>query len=181
MYSQKRETQSAVPDAALLRSPRIADGVRLWQLAKDSQVLDVNSSYSYLLWCRDFSDTTIVAESAGDVVGFVTGFLRPQSPTTLFVWQVAVDCAQRGRGLGVAMLNRLLDNTAAQRLETTVSPDNAASIAMFTALARQRNKPISKQTLFAADDFPDGHQPEDLYTVGPIDQLTKEHADHDKH
>ena len=179
MQSQTNDTHSAVPDAALLRSPQIADGVRLWQLAKDSQVLDVNSSYSYLLWCRDFSDTTIVAESAGDVVGFVSGFMRPQSPTTLFVWQVAVDRAQRGRGLGVAMLNRLLDTTAAHTLETTISPDNTASIAMFTALARRRDTSISKQTLFSADNFPDSHQPEDLYTVGPMDQLTKEHADND--
>ena len=175
MQTQTRDTQSAVPDAALLRSPQIADGVRLWKLAEDSQVLDVNSSYSYLLWCRDFADTSIVAESAGEVVGFVTGFLRPQSPRTLFVWQVAVDSAQRGRGLGVAMLNRLLDSTGAHTLETTISPDNTASIAMFTALARQRNEPISKQTLFVANDFPDSHQPEDLYTVGPNDQLKKEH------
>jgi L-2,4-diaminobutyric acid acetyltransferase len=177
MYSQQRATQNAVPDTAVLRSPEIADGVRLWELAKDSQVLDVNSSYSYLLWCRDFADTSIVAESDGDVVGFVTGFVRPQSPTTLFVWQVAVDHAQRGRGLGVAMLNQLLDNVAQQSvstLETTISPDNTASIAMFTSLAKRRGSAISRQPLFSADDFPeshepDSHQPEDLYTVGPTD------------
>ncbi|MGB7362632.1 MAG: GNAT family N-acetyltransferase, partial [Rhodococcus sp. (in: high G+C Gram-positive bacteria)] len=74
------------------RPPRAGDGIRLWEIARDSQVLDVNSSYSYVLWCRDFSDTTVVAVDADDKpVGFVTGYLRPDSTDTIFVWQVAVD------------------------------------------------------------------------------------------
>lgn len=167
--AQRRTTEGAVPDMAL-RKPTIADGVRLWQIAEASHVLDVNSSYSYLLWCRDFDNSSIVAEIAGDVVGFVTGFIRPHSPDTLFVWQVAVDESQRGKGLAGAMLDGLLDSLAAQsvsRLETTVSPDNPASIAMFTALARRRGTQITKENLFDANDFPDAHEPEELYTVGP--------------
>lgn len=163
------EAESNGESDVALRPPTIADGTQLWQLAKDTKVLDVNSSYSYLLWCRDFADTTIVAESDGRVVGFVTGFRRQSAPNTLFVWQVAVDESQRGKGVGRAMLDTLLDNLAPQGvslLETTVSPDNPASIAMFTSLARRRNTTITKQQLFKADDFPDAHEAEDLYIVG---------------
>ncbi|MFH5207157.1 diaminobutyrate acetyltransferase [Antrihabitans sp. NCIMB 15449] len=170
-----RTTSAAVPDTAL-RSPQISDGVRLWQIAKASKVLDVNSSYSYLLWCRDFDTTSIVAEVAGDVVGFVTGYIRPHAPDTLFVWQVAVDSSQRGKGLAVRMLDRLLDKTAQAaapqaitRLETTISPDNPASIALFTSLAKRRNTSIHKQDLFDAGVFPDAHEAEELYTVGPFE------------
>jgi diaminobutyrate acetyltransferase len=173
------QTNSATPRHAVsghatstiqFRSPTIEDGARLWQIAADSRVLDVNSSYSYVLWCRDFARTSIVAEDDGRVVGFVTGYLRPDAPNTLFVWQVAVDESQRGKGVGVTMLDHLLEDVAPEsvtRLETTVSPDNAASIAMFTSLARRRGVPITKQTLFNPEHFPDNHEAEELYVVGP--------------
>ena len=170
--AQPRVNPSAAPDA-VFRSPQIADGVRLWQIAEASKVLDVNSSYSYLLWCRDFDASSIVAEVDGNVVGFVTGFVRPHAPDTLFVWQVAVDDCQRGKGLAAAMLHRLLESLASQsvtHLETTISPDNAASIALFTALARNRGTQITKQNLFDPNDFPDAHEAEELYIIGPSRQ-----------
>jgi L-2,4-diaminobutyric acid acetyltransferase len=141
----------------------------MWKVAKDSGVLDANSSYAYLLWCRDFRETSIVAEVAGEISGFITGYLRPAAPDTLFIWQVAVDESQRGKGIGVAMLDQLLsDLPAVSWLETTVSPDNAASIAMFEALARRRETSLAKQKLFGPSHFPDSHEAEDLYLLGPL-------------
>ncbi|NEW37476.1 diaminobutyrate acetyltransferase [Nocardia cyriacigeorgica] len=163
----------------MVRRPRISDGARMWGIAKDSQVLDTNSSYAYLLWCRDFAATSVVAEVDDRVVGFVIGYLRPESPRTVFVWQVAVDHEQRGRGLGVAMLDRLVDNlidaegNGIDALETTVSPDNPASIAMFAALARRRDAEMTKNELFAPGDFPDSHIAEDLYRIAPIARKTE--------
>ncbi len=158
------------PAVIEFRPPRIDDGKRIWQIARDSQVLDVNSGYAYVLWCRDFADTSVVATDDADrPVGFVTGYRRPDAPATLFVWQVAVDADQRGRGVAGRMLDALLDRLAplgVTRLETTVSPDNEASIAMFTALARRRGTHITRTELFAPDDFPDSHLAEDLYTIG---------------
>ncbi|MGC0363328.1 L-2,4-diaminobutyric acid acetyltransferase [Rhodococcus sp. 27YEA15] len=164
-----RAIPTTAPDAVLFRSPQIDDGVRLWEIARDSKVLDLNSSYAYLLWCRDFSATSIVAEVDGRVVGFISGYSRPSEAQTLFVWQVAVDEEQRGKAIAARMLDTLMDRTAPLGLtclETTISPDNTASIALFTALARGRGVPISKQTLFAPNDFPDGHEAEDLFLVG---------------
>ncbi|QBJ95046.1 diaminobutyrate acetyltransferase [Rhodococcus sp. ABRD24] len=165
-----RATPTTVPDAVEFRKPQISDGVRLWEIAKDSQVLDVNSSYSYVLWCRDFQQTSIVSAIDGQVVGFVTGYVRPEAPTTLFVWQVAVDVAQRGQGLAGRMLSGLLDRLMWQgisTLETTISPDNTASIALFTSVATHRGLHISQRKLFSPNDFPDEHAAEDLYTIGP--------------
>ncbi|MGO4202107.1 diaminobutyrate acetyltransferase [Rhodococcus sp. TAF43] len=167
---QTRVTPTTVPDAVEFRKPQISDGVRLWEIAKDSQTLDVNSSYSYLLWCRDFQDTSIVSTVDGRVTGFVTGYIRPEAPNTLFVWQVAVDAAQRGRGLAGRMLNDLLDRVALQgvwNLETTISPDNVASIALFTSVAHRRGSTITDRKLFSPNDFPDAHAAENLYTISP--------------
>ncbi|CAM5451691.1 hypothetical protein SFUMM280S_06955 [Streptomyces fumanus] len=101
--------------------PRVTDGAALWRMARDSKVLDLNSSYSYLLWCRDFAATSAVARAeSGEAVGFVTGYVRPDRPDTLFVWQVAVDAAYRGRGLAAALLDGLAARLVAQRGLTTL-------------------------------------------------------------
>ena len=169
----------------VLRAPRITDAARLWQIVDESKVLDVNSSYAYLLWCRDFATTSVVAERGGRVVGFVTGYLRPEAPGTLFVWQVAVDADQRGRGVGVAMLDWLVAAVTAPghpaggamtALETTVSPDNSASIAMFASLARRRGAEMVRSELFEPGVFPDSHEAEDLYRISPI--ARKNERDH---
>ncbi len=84
-----------MPEGLKLDTPRVDDGAAIWRIARDSKTLDLNSSYSYLLWCRDFAATSVVArDGAGEPVGFITGYVRPQQPRTLLVWQVAVDEAR---------------------------------------------------------------------------------------
>ncbi|MBF6226018.1 diaminobutyrate acetyltransferase [Nocardia abscessus] len=163
--------------AVVLRTPRLGDGAPMWRIAKDSAVLDVNSSYAYLMWCRDFAGTSVVAESDGRVVGYVIGFVRPQAPDTVFVWQIAVDRAQRGRGIAAELLHTLLNSVAAQGvsvLETTISPDNIASVALFTSVAKDRDADLTKRPLFDAGVFPDNHAPEDLYRIAPTARTTEE-------
>ncbi|MDQ3150479.1 MAG: diaminobutyrate acetyltransferase [Actinomycetota bacterium] len=158
-----------------LCAPHVVHGGELWRLTRDSKVLDVNSSYAYLLWCHDFADTSVVALDGGRVVGFVTGYLRPTSLDTVMVWQVAVDVSQRGRGLAARMLHHLLDRLTPQGvrwLHTTISPDNEASIRLFTGAARDRGAAIERRDLFGVHHFPaedgPGHEPEDLYVIGPL-------------
>ncbi|HEY1972409.1 MAG TPA: diaminobutyrate acetyltransferase [Pseudonocardia sp.] len=159
----------------------IEDGVAMHLLAAETEVLDVNSRYAYLLWCRDFASTSVVARRAGDeaddsvVVGFVTGYRRPEEPNTLLVWQVAVAEEARGQGLAGRMLDSLWDQVAEwapiDHMETTVTPDNDASIAMFTAFAKRHDTDMARTDLFDADLLSaDGedHEPEQKYRIGPI-------------
>lgn len=152
------------------RQPTSDDGARLWEIASDSKVLDVNSSYSYVLWCHDFAATSIIAETDGRTIGFVTGYRRQTDPSTLMVWQVAVDDDHRGHGIAATMLHRLFDR--AQRsgvvaMHTTISPDNVASQRLFASVAAARGLNFERRDLFAADSFPDAHQPEQLYMLEP--------------
>lgn len=152
------------------RAPTVDDGTRLWEIAADSQVLDVNSSYAYVLWCHDFGDTSIVAEADGRVVGFVTGYRRPSDPSTIMVWQVAVDDDYRGHGIAGTMLHRLFDRAQKHgvvAMHTTISPDNEASQRLFGSVAAARGLEFNRRDLFAVSDFPDAHQPEDLYLLEP--------------
>ena len=157
-----------------INRPEVADGAALWRMARDSKVLDLNSSYSYLLWCRDFAATSAVArDEHGEPVGFVTGYVRPDRPDTLLVWQVAVDETHRGRGLAAALLDGLVARTTAEqgltRLETTISPGNTASERLFTSFAERHGARLEREVLFDTGAFPDGpHDPEVLYRIGPL-------------
>ena len=91
-----------------LRRPRAADGLAVHKLVADSGVLDLNSTYAYVLLCTDFADSSIVAERDGRVCGFIGGYHPPQRPDVLFVWQVVVAASERGTGLGGAMLDALV-------------------------------------------------------------------------
>ena len=137
-------------------------------MARDSQVLDLNASYAYLLWCRDFAGTSIVATVDGRPAGFVTGYLRPDHPDVLMVWQVAVDAEHRGRGLAGRMLHELADRVGTPYLETTITPDNDASVALFTSFAADRGAALTREPVFDAGQFPDAHQTELLFRIGPI-------------
>ncbi|MFF6917305.1 diaminobutyrate acetyltransferase [Streptomyces sp. NPDC012466] len=154
--------------------PTVADGAALWRMAKDSKVLDVNSSYSYLLWCRDFAATSAVArDEHGEPMGFITGYVRPDSPRTLLVWQVAVDEAHRGRGLAAALLDGLVARTVTERevttVETTITPGNTASERLFTSFAERHGARLEREVLFDTGLFPDGpHDAEVLYRIGPL-------------
>ena len=107
MVQELAETQTRPRLEAKFRKPTLNDGAALWRMAKDSQVLDLNSSYSYLLWCRDFAETSVVATIDDEPAGFVTGYVRPDEPGTLMVWQVAVNSAFRGQKLAATMLDEL--------------------------------------------------------------------------
>ncbi len=156
----------------------MTDGATLWRLAKDSKTLDLNSSYSYLLWCRDFAGTSAVARGAdGEPVGFITGYVRPDRPRTLLVWQVAVDSAHRGHGIAAALLDGLTARLTAERgiteVETTITPGNTASDRLFTSFAARHGAQVDREVLFGADLFPDGpHDPEVLYRIGPLTAST---------
>ncbi|MET9713029.1 diaminobutyrate acetyltransferase [Nocardiopsis alba] len=158
-----------------LTHPSPEDGPHMWRLAGETG-MDVNSPYAYTLWCRDFAATSVVARDAdGRVAAYVTGYVRPDSPDTYFLWQVAVDSAYRGRRLARRMLDFIGETFAEQGLrylEATVTPDNKASRALFASFARDLGTEAEWSPLFTEEHFPAGggenHDPEDLVRIGPI-------------
>jgi len=157
----------------VFRNPKTEDGKYFWEIAKASKTLDVNSAYHYLIMCRHFGKACIAAERQGQVVGFVTAYIPPDSPDTVFVWQVAVDEKERGQGLGMQMLINVVKNVKAlnvKNLDATITPSNQASINLFTAAARELNAPFEfEKEFFSAANFgQNDHEPEMLFHIGPI-------------
>lgn len=166
-----------LPANLYMDKPSIEDGPELWRIARDSKALDLNSPYSYLLWCRDYSSTTVVvretSHTASRPVAFATGYIRPEQPQVLFVWQIAVDSQHRGYGVAGSMLDGLVSHTAATygitTVEATISPKNAASEKLFTSFSRCHDAAISRETLFGQHLFPHtAHEPEILFRIGPL-------------
>lgn len=157
-----------------LRRPSDGDGFPLHQLVARCQPLDTNSVYCNLLQCADFADTAIAAEDAnGQLVGFISGYRPPSRPDTLFVWQVAVDASMRGQGLALRMLMALIARVAREHevryLETTISPDNGASQALFKKAFAKLEADYSTRTLFSrSEHFAGQHEDEVLYRAGPF-------------
>ncbi len=137
-------------------------------MARDSRVLDLNASYAYLLWCRDFAATSIVATVEDRPAGFVTGYQRPDRPDILMVWQVAVDEEHRGLGIAARMLHELAERVRPAALETTITADNEASIALFSRFAHDHGAELAREPLFEPALFPDGHDAELLFRIGPL-------------
>jgi L-2,4-diaminobutyric acid acetyltransferase len=149
----------------------------MWQLVRDCKVLDQNSCYAYLLLCRDFCSTTLVAKEGDALLGFVAAYFPPAQPDTVFVWQIGTAAAARRRGIGKSLLRALLHADACRGvryLEATVTPSNAASLRLFQAIAKEFETDFQKLPGFASRDFDPRqedtlqHEPEDLVRIGPL-------------
>ena len=156
----------------IFRKPSLEDGRALWELVSASKILDINSPYCYLLICKDFAETSVVAEQNREVVGFIAGYRPPANLSEVFVWQIAVAEHARGQGLGTAMLMSLLqrhDSRNISRLLATVTPSNLPSKRLFQSLAKRLNTQYTEQDGFGAAVFPNStHEPENMIRVGPF-------------
>ncbi len=112
----------------------------------------------------------MIAKSGDDAVGFISGYMIPGKPSTLFVWQVVVSAAARGRGLASRMLHELVsrgsDGTI-HYVETTITEDNEASWALFRKFAKSKGAPLKTEVGFDRDiHFKGEHATEHLLRIG---------------
>ncbi|WP_231572501.1 diaminobutyrate acetyltransferase [Halobacillus sp. BBL2006] len=154
--------------------PEKTDGAAAYELIEEIPILDLNSSYSYLLWCEFFNETSVVVKDGEDTVGFISGFIKPASPDTLFIWQVAVAESERGQGLATRMIDHILERRVCrdvEYIEATVSPSNKPSQKLFKGFAKKKQVPCDTSVCFDEDDFPgeeNDHEQENKFRIGPL-------------
>ena len=174
----ERFTKSIQTSAIVLRQPTADDAAALHQLIADCPPLDPNSLYCNLLHCTHFSGTSVAAvrcdiQGRERLVGFISAYIPPQQSDTLFVWQVAVAEEARGEGLARRMLDSLLTRPACgnvRYVDTTITPGNQASWAMFESWARHHGAPTSNQVHFERErHFAGRHDDEHLMRIGPFE------------
>lgn len=165
-----------------LREPTADDAAPLHRLVAECPPLDPNSLYCNLLHCTHFSATSVAATRADGserLIGFISAYLPPQQPDTLFVWQVAVAAQERGQNLAGCMLDALLRRPACAEvrwLDTTITPGNQASWGLFESWARHRGARATRQPHFErVRHFGGRHEDELLMRIGPL-EIAAEHA-----
>ncbi|MGB5809893.1 MAG: diaminobutyrate acetyltransferase [Polyangiales bacterium] len=160
------------PEFVRIRRPGPEDGSMIWELVQRSESLESNSCYAYLLLTSHFAGTSLVAELGGNVVGFVVAYRPPTHPDSIFVWQIGVDEAQRGRGIAKALLHALIRCPGCaeiEYLEATVGASNMASKGLFEKFARDIDADCAVTLGFSSSLFPSSnHESESLFRIGPI-------------
>ena len=111
-------------------------------------------------------------EKEGDLVGFISGYIPPQQPETVFVWQVAVHEKGRGQGLAKRMLKEIVGRDACKNvthMETTITEDNEASWALFRSFARDMGAELTYHEHFEKEThFGGNHDSEFCLRIGPF-------------
>jgi len=124
------------------------------------------------LQCSHFSGTSVAATCQGELLGFISGYLIPERPNTLFIWQVAVDEQARGQGLATRMLQNILARdlcTNVSAIETTITESNKASWALFNRLASKLNAQLNSSVMFDREQHLDNaHDTEMLVKISPL-------------
>lgn len=160
------------PAVPLIRRPLPEDGAAVSALIRACPPLDNNSAYCNLLQCTHFAETCALAERDGEIIGWVSGYRPPEAPDELFIWQVAVHASARGLGLGQSLLETLLLRPAEREvatLSTTITPENAASWALFRSFAQTHHAVMRQRPLFERDNHFNGeHETEFLVSIGPL-------------
>ena len=156
-------------DNYIIRHPEKKDGLAIYRLVKKTKVLDVNSSYLYNLIGEHFSKTSLVITDKNSVVGFISGYLLPDKPDTLFIWQVGLDESLRGKGMAKKLVTKLIQihSDTITTVHTTVSPSNVPSNKLFDSIAKEFNTTIEHETFLDQSDFEAGHE-EEILKIIPI-------------
>ncbi len=164
-------------DDIVIREPTESDGAEIWHLVKAAGSLDENSMYCNLLQCTHFSSTCALAERDGEAVGWVSGYIPPENPECLFVWQVCVREDARGKGLGKRLIHDILARKVCRgvtHVNTTITDDNAASWSLFGKLAKSLDADLDRTEHFEEDTHFDGHHAtEHLVSIGPFTPLRR--------
>ncbi len=158
----------------VLRPPVLEDGMNVFRLIENCPPLDVNSSYCNLLQSSHFSSTSVAAHTPGSqaLLGFISGYVIPERPDTLFVWQVAVAEHARGIRLASRMLEHILNRSCCSNisyLETSITNENQASWALFKSLAKGLSADLTSSDWMNKDThFSGQHDSEALVRIGPF-------------
>lgn len=175
-------TQGITRSNPIIRPPVADDAAKLHRLIAECPPLDTNSLYCNLLHCTHFAGTSaaaFVSDTTGtqQLIGFISAYIPPGRPDTLFVWQVAVAPSGRGRGLAGRMLDAILERPVCDNVryvDTTITPGNQASWALFRSWAARHEAAVASRLHFERNRHFDGnHDDEHLMRIGPFEMAAE--------
>lgn len=157
---------------AEIAPPCAEDAAEIHGLIAACPPLDQNSLYANLIQSTHFAQSCALARVGGRIVGWISGHRPPERSGTYFLWQVAVHPDVRGAGLARHMLADILRRPVQAdvcRIETSITPGNSASWALFGGIAKWLRAPMDSAPWFDCQrHFSGRHDTEHLVTIGPF-------------
>jgi len=154
-----------------IRNTVKSDGPVLYQIAEKCPSLDLNSRYCYLLLCTQFDKYCLIAEAGEKPIGFVSAYPHPHQNDTLFLWQIGVSPDFHNRGIGYLLLEHFFSlavENGITYIETTITPSNKASRAIFRKITEAYKTNCVESDYFHASLLGEEHEEERLLRIGPL-------------
>jgi L-2,4-diaminobutyric acid acetyltransferase len=149
-----------------------SDGPAVYEIARSCSSLDLNSRYCYLLLCTHFNKFCLIAKAGKKTVGFVSAYPHPHYADTLFIWQIGIAPDFHNLGIGTNLLKHLIllgVENGLSYIETTITPSNKASRALFQKMTEAYNTNFEESDCFSSSLLGDGHEEERLLRIGPLE------------
>ena len=145
---------------------------KIRKFVKRSRPLDLHTVFAYWILFKYFDDTCFVLEEEGRIIGFVSGVISSKQPEILYLWQIGIDPAYRGRRHAETLIKRVVEIARAKGcrcLQVTIAPDNESSYKVFSRFARDHGLSFSKTgEVDVFDSFIDAKIFENLYEIGDL-------------
>ena len=163
----KDETKSSF----CIRNTVKSDGPAVYEIVRSCTSLDLNSRYCYLLLCSQFDKYCLIAEAGKKTIGFVSAYPHPHHTDTLFVWQIGVSPEFHNMGVGTGLLEHLVPlavENSLNYIETTITPSNKASRAIFRKITEAYTTNCIESDYFPVSILGENHEEERLLRIGPL-------------
>jgi diaminobutyrate acetyltransferase len=153
--------------SVVIRKAREDEFLNVYRFISSCGVLETYGEHFFRIVIRYFGSTSYLAEQDGRIVGYMWGFITQEDPETFFLWQIGVDPATRGDGIGGLILEEAEKELAARgckRIELTIDPTNRPSQRLFEKrgyrnISADHGKTIEVEGVEAIVDYyrPNGH------------------------
>lgn len=155
----------------MIRNVCPSDVSKVRKLVQACEPLTLHTAVTYGVLLRSFPDTCFVAETSGELSGFISSVRGTAHPEAIYVWQIGVVPSARGKGLSL----RLIDSVAmaANRigcsvLQVGIEPSNDHSLSVFRAYAHRKGESLTQVDRVDFDDEISGISEHDIVWQMPI-------------
>lgn len=133
----------------IVRFPSEEDSAEVMELINESEISKYAALSRNILQKDLLSETSVVAELDGQIVGWMAAYKLPHDLETLFVWQLIVSEDERGLGLGSLMINSALNRDiceGVERVQTAIEADDGDTWRSFKRFAHSKNTDLNVET-----------------------------------
>lgn len=151
------------------RAPVLSDCGKVRRIAGQSELIEQNSFEYYAAYVRDFSDTSLIAVSGVQPVGFVLGHRSPAAPEEYVVaqWALLPEFDRAGaRATLLLAAVRPQVRSGARQLEVVAAERDEMTLAALERVAAHQGAVLRSEAPMGEGIPPDA--PCALYRIGPL-------------